>query len=258
MEAPLFDTHCHIDEERFDADRDQVLERMRAAGVLSCVCVGSDMETSRRAIAFAEKTQNVFAAVGIHPHEAKSFKPEDLQTLQGWFVHPKVKALGEIGLDYYYDHSPRDVQREVFSKQLELGYETNMPMILHVRDAHGDVLALLRERNGRLPGGILHCYSGSWESAKEYLKMGFYISLAGPVTFKKAPAQWEVASKVPLDRLLVETDSPYLAPEPLRGRRNEPAYVRHVAERVAQLRNISLEELAAATTSNARTVYGIA
>lgn len=258
MEAPLFDTHCHIDEERFDADRAQVLERMRGAGVMNCVCVGSDMETSRRAMAFAEETEGVFAAVGIHPHEAKFFKPEDLQTLQGWFAHPKVKALGEIGLDYYYDHSPRDVQREVFARQLELGYEADMPVILHVRDAHGDVLDLMRARSGRLPRGILHCYSGSWESAKEYLKMGFYISLAGPVTFKKAPVQWEVAQNVPLDRLLMETDSPYLAPEPMRGRRNEPAFVRHVAEKLAQLRGISLAELAAATTHNARTIYGIA
>lgn len=258
MEAPLFDTHCHIDEERFDSDRSEVLQRMREAGVLNCVCVGSDMETSRRVIAFAENTQNVYAAVGVHPHEAKGFRQEDLQTLQGWFTHPKVKALGEIGLDYYYDHSPRDIQREVFQKQLELGYDAGMPVILHVRDAHGDVTELLRTRQGKLPRGILHCYSGSWESARAYLDMGFYISLAGPVTFKKAPAQWEVAQKVPLDRLLVETDSPYLSPEPVRGRRNEPANVRYVAEKVAQLRGIPFAELAELTTRNARAIYGIA
>ncbi len=257
MEAPLFDTHCHIDEERFDNDRAEVLQRMQEAGVLNCVCVGSDMATSRRVIAFAENTQNVYAAVGIHPHEAKDFKPDDLQTLQGWFAHPKVKALGEIGLDYYYDHSPRDVQREVFQKQLELAYIAGMPVILHVRDAHGDVTELLRARRGKLPRGILHCYSGSWESAKIYLDMGFFISLAGPVTFKKAPAQWEVAQKVPLDRLLVETDSPYLAPEPVRGRRNEPANVRYVAEKVALLRGIPFAELAELTTRNARAIYGI-
>ena len=258
MDTLLFDTHCHIDEERFDDDRDQVLARMREGGVGGCVCVGSDMETSRRAMAFAEKTAGVYAAIGIHPHEAKYFRPEDIATLKSWFSHPKVKALGEIGLDYYYDHSPRDIQRDVCAAQLALGYEENMPVIFHVRDAHGDMLDIMRAQGGKLPGGILHCYSGSWESAKEYLKMGFYISIAGPVTFKKAPSQWEVAQNVPLDRLLVETDSPYLAPEPMRGRRNEPAFVRHVAERIAALRGISAEELAAATTRNAKEIYRIA
>lgn len=257
METSLFDTHCHIDEERFDEDREDVLARMAQAGVIGCVCVGSDMETSRRTIAFAHAKPNVYAAVGIHPHEAKTMKPGDLDQLRAWFADPKVKALGEIGLDYYYDHSPRDVQREVCAAQLNLGYEADMPVILHVRDAHGDMQDLLRARAGKLPRGILHCYSGSWECAKEYLRMGFYISLAGPVTFKKAPIQGEVAQKVPLERLLIETDSPYLAPEPMRGRRNEPAFVRHVAEKIALLRNIPVEELAAATTRNAKEIYGI-
>lgn len=258
MDTLLFDTHCHIDEERFDEDRDQVLQRMCEGGVAGCVCVGSDMETSRRSVAFAEKTDGVYAAVGIHPHEAKFFRPEDLIALKSWFSHPKVVALGEIGLDYYYDHSPRDIQKDVCAAQLALGYEENMPVIFHVRDAHGDMLDIMRAQGGKLPRGILHCYSGSWECAKEYLKMGFYLSVAGPVTFKKAPSQWEVAQKVPLDRLLIETDSPYLAPEPMRGRRNEPAFVRYVAERIAALREISLEELAAATTKNAKDIYGIA
>ncbi len=258
MDTLLFDTHCHIDEERFDSDRDQVLAQMRENGVGYCVCVGSDMETSRRSMAFAQKENGVYAAVGIHPHEAKFFRPEDIQTLKSWFSDPKVVALGEIGLDYYYDHSPRDNQRDVCAAQLTLGYEENMPVIFHVRDAHGDMLDMMRSQGGKLPRGILHCYSGSWESAKEYLKMGFYISIAGPVTFKKAPSQWEVAQNVPLDRLLLETDSPYLAPEPMRGRRNEPAFVRHVAERIAALRNIPLAELAAATTQNAKDIYRIA
>ena len=258
MDMLLFDTHCHIDEERFDQDRDQVLSRMQEYGVGSCVCVGSDMETSRRSVAFAEKTPGIYAAVGIHPHEAKYFKPEDIETLKGWFLRPKVKALGEIGLDYYYDHSPRDIQRDVCAAQLMLGYEADMPVIFHVRDAHGDMLDLMHAQGGKLPKGILHCYSGSWECAREYLKMGFYLSIAGPVTFKKAPSQWEVAQNVPLDRLLIETDSPYLAPEPMRGRRNEPAFVRYVAEKIAALRGISFAELAAATTQNAKDIYRIA
>jgi TatD DNase family protein len=258
MDTLLFDTHCHIDEDRFDEDRYQVLQRMRENGVGSCVCVGSDMETSRRSMTFAEKTPDVYAAVGIHPHEAKYYKPENIETLKGWLLNPKVKALGEIGLDYYYDHSPRDVQRDVCAAQITLGYEENMPVIFHVRDAHGDMLDIMHAQRGKLPRGILHCYSGSWECAKEYLKMGFYLSIAGPVTFKKAPIQWEVAQNVPLDRLLIETDSPYLAPEPMRGRRNEPAFVRYVAEKIAALRNIGLEELAAATTQNAKDIYRIA
>ncbi len=257
METLLFDTHCHIDEERFDVDRDQMLIRMRENGVGYCVCVGSDMETSRRSMAFAQNAPGVYAAVGIHPHEAKYFKPDDILTLKSWFSHSKVVALGEIGLDYYYDHSPRDIQREACAAQLALGYKENMPVIFHVRDAHGDMLDIMRAQGGKLPRGILHCYSGSWESAKEYLKMGFYLSIAGPVTFKKAPSQWEVAQNVPLERLLIETDSPYLAPEPMRGRRNEPAFVLHVAEKIAALRNISLQELAAATTKNAKDLYRI-
>ena len=257
MEKILFDTHCHIDEDRFDQDRSQVLERMVQAGVGYCVCVGSDMDSSRRSMTFAQQMPNVYAAVGIHPHEAKYFKQDDLVTLRSWFRNPKVVALGEIGLDYYYDHSPREAQKEACLMQMALGYEMNMPVIYHVRDAHGDMLDLMKSQRGKLPGGILHCYSGSWETAKEYLRLGYYISIAGPVTFKKAPSQWEVAQNVPLDRLLVETDSPYLSPEPMRGRRNEPAYVRHVAEKIASLRGIPLEELAIATTLNAKAVYGL-
>ena len=257
MNALLFDTHCHIDEERFDADREDVLVRMKEAGVGHLVCVGSDMETSARAIAFAQRTDGVYAAVGIHPHEAKFYKPEDLQTLRNWLNQPKVVALGEMGLDYYYDHSPRDIQREACAAQMELAHALGAPAIFHVRDAHSDMLDIMKAHRAKLPGGILHCFSGSWETAREYLKLGFYISIAGPVTFKKAPSQWEVAQNVPLDRLLIETDSPYLSPEPMRGRRNEPAYVRHVALKIAELRGVSLGELTEATTQNAKTVYGI-
>ncbi len=256
--AVLFDTHCHIDEERFEEDREQVLFRMRERGVLSCVCVGSDMATSRRCMDFAQETEGVYAAVGIHPHEAKQFVPEDLDTLKEWLTMPKVVALGEIGLDYYYDHSPREVQREVCQAQISLGFAVDKPVIFHVRDAHGDMLDLLRSQAGKLPRGILHCFSGSWEIAKAYLAMGFYISLAGPVTFKKAPNLWEVAQKTPLNRLLIETDSPYLSPEPMRGRRNEPAFVAYVAEKIAALREMSFEDVTRITTDNARKIYGIA
>ncbi|MBQ8537010.1 MAG: TatD family hydrolase [Clostridia bacterium] len=252
----LFDTHCHIDDPRFDEDRQETLARMAEHGVHQAVIVGSDMPSSKSAVDFAKAHDGFYAAVGVHPHEAKTFKMADLETIGQWFKNePKVVALGEIGLDYYYDLSPREVQREVFMTQLDWAYENDKPVIFHIRDAHGDILDLLRSRKGKLPSGIIHCFSGSWECAKEYLKMGFYISFAGPLTFKKAPNLWETAQKAPLDRLLVETDSPYLTPVPFRGKRNEPAYVRFVAEKLAELRGLKTEEVAHITTQNACRVY---
>ncbi len=253
----LFDTHCHIDDERFDEDRSEALARMAEAGVRNAVIVGSDMPSSANAITFAKAHPAFYAGVGIHPHEAKHFKQEDIEILRLWLREKKVVALGEIGLDYYYDHSPREVQRYVCMAQIQLAYEEKMPVIFHVRDAHGDMLDMFKNRKESLPEGIIHCFSGSWESAKEYLRLGFYISFAGPVTFKKAPNLWETATNMPIDRLLIETDSPYMAPEPKRGRRNEPAFVAYVAQKIAALRNMDVEELAAITTENAKRIYHI-
>lgn len=253
----LFDSHCHLDDERFDEDRDDVLGRMREFGVTRCTLIGSDMPTSRRAADFAQAHEGCYAAVGIHPHDAKTYQTGDLDLLARWVQEEKVQAIGEIGLDFYYDNSPRDVQREVCELQIDLAYQLGVPAVFHVRDAHGEMLDILRAHTGRLPGGVIHCFSGSWEVAKEYLRMGFYISFAGPVTFKKAPKLQECAINVPQDRLLIETDSPYLAPEPVRGRRNEPANVRHVCEKIAALRGETVEEVAAYTTRNAMAMYGI-
>ena len=253
----LFDSHCHVDEPKFDSDRDEALLRMRERGVTRYAVIGSDMASSRHAADFAKAHEGCYAAVGIHPHEAKTMKDGDLDLLAAWLREEKVVALGEIGLDYYYDLSPREVQQEVCLKQLELARAMDMPVCFHVRDAHQDMLDLLKAHRSLLTGGIIHCFSGSWEIAKEYLKLGYYISFAGPVTFKKAPKLQEAAVNVPRDRLLVETDSPYLAPEPVRGRRNEPANVYYVAEKIAALRGESLEELAAYTTENALRVYRI-
>ena len=253
----LFDSHCHVDESKFDGDRDAVHLRMREAGVTRYAVIGSDMASSRHAADYAAAHEGCWAAVGIHPHEASGYREGDLDLLTQWVKDEKVVAIGEIGLDYYYDHSPRDVQRHVCELQMELAYQLDMPVAYHVRDAHQDMLDLMKQRKGRLSGGIIHCFSGSWEIAKEYLKLGYYISFAGPVTFKKAPKLQEAAVNVPLDRLLIETDSPYLAPEPVRGRRNEPTNVRYVAEKIAALRNMTLEELAAATTENALRIYRI-
>lgn len=252
----LVDSHAHVDDERFDADRDAVLERATLAGIELIVNIGADMASSARSIALAEKYSQIYAAVGMHPHDAKDMQEQDYSQLLRWASHPKVVAIGEIGLDYHYDLSPRPVQKEVFLRQLDIARQTGKPFIIHEREAHADTFEIVRTVAQGLEG-VFHCFSGSVETAREYLKLGFYISVAGPVTFPKSAKTKEVATYVPLDRLLVETDSPYLTPQAFRGRRNEPAHVRLVAEEIAALRNLSLTELALATTQNARRLFGI-
>lgn len=256
-EIVLFDSHCHVDGDRFDGDRELVHQRMLEKGVTRYAVIGSDMPSSRQCADYAAVHDGCYAAVGIHPHDAKTWQDTDADLLSQWVKEEKVVAIGEIGLDYYYDLSPRDVQMAVCEKQMELAYRLDMPVVYHVRDAHQDMIDLMKSRKDKLSGGIIHCFSGSWEIAKEYLKMGFYISFAGPVTFKKAPKLQEAAMNVPLDRILVETDSPYLTPEPYRGRRNEPGHVYYVAEKIAALRSMDLAEFALQTTRNAMEVYRI-
>ena len=250
-----FDSHCHVDEEKFDEDREEVLLRMREAGVTRYAVVGSDRATSLRAAEFAAAHAGAVAVAGTHPHEAKDFQDADAELYRELFREGRVRAIGEIGLDYYYDLSPRECQREVCRKQMELAWEIGAPVVFHIRDAHGDMLDLMREMKSRLTPGIIHCFSGSPEMAREYLRLGYMISFAGPVTFKKAPKLQEAACLVPKDRLLIETDSPYLAPEPRRGRRNEPANVRYVGLKIAELRGEDPEETAAYTTANALSLY---
>ena len=253
----LFDSHCHLESENFQNDLPQVMQRMAQAGVRRCVLAGSDLETSRRIVTLARKHEGVYGAVGVHPHEAKTWTDETEAELEQMLAQPRVVAVGEIGLDYFYDLSPREKQREVLIRQLALARRLNVPAVFHVRDAHGDMLELLRQRRGELPAGVMHCYSGSVESAKEYLDLGFYLSFAGPVTFKNAHKLQEAARFCPADRLLVETDSPYLAPEPVRGRRNDPRNVAHVARRVAELRGTDYEALCALTRRNGMRLFGI-
>ena len=253
----LFDSHCHLDDERFDADRAETIDRVQAGGVQRCVCVGSDLPSSKRCIALADAYDFIYAAAGVHPHEAKDAPADYLDRLKALLAHPKVVALGEIGLDYYYDLSPRDTQRRVMEEQIDLALETDMPVIFHIRDAHGEMLERLKARGGRLPAGVIHCCSASAEMVREYLKMGFYISFAGPITFKNAAAPVAASREVPLDRLLIETDSPYLAPVPLRGRRNEPANVRYILEKQAEIHGVAPEELAEITFRNACALYRI-
>ena len=252
----IFDTHCHLDDDKFREDVEDVYQRMLQAGVRRCVCVGSDLESSARCMELAAAHEGVYAAVGLHPNEAMDAPEGYLDRLRDMLAEPKVVALGEIGLDYYYDHLPRDRQKEIMNAQIDLALETDKPVIFHVRDAHGDLIECFRRRD-QLPRGIIHCFSGSAETAREYVKMGFYISFAGPLTFKNAPHLWAAALETPQDRLLVETDSPYLAPVPLRGKRNEPANVALTLKKLAELRELPEEEMARITWENACRIYGI-
>jgi len=250
----LIDTHAHLDLAEFDRDRPAVLERAWANGVDYIINIGFDLASSRRSIALAAQQPRIFAAVGVHPHDAAKADNSTWAALPDLATAPKVMAVGEIGLDYYRDLSPRPVQQAAFRRQIRMARELNLPIIVHNRDAHADTLRILKDE--KAGEGVLHCFSGSWEIARECLELGFYISIAGPVTFTNAPKLQEVAQKVPLDRLLVETDCPYLAPVPHRGKRNESAYVRLVAEKIADLRGLPLAELAAATSANARRLFG--
>ena len=256
-ELQLFDTHAHLYDPRFDADRDAVLQRMKETGVARCVVVGATMETSRAARDLAEQHDFLSFAAGIHPHDAKDWREESAGELAELLAHPKAVALGEIGLDFHYDHSPREKQREVFDRQIFEGHRAGKPIILHVREAYNDTLDILRAARGHLPPFLVHCFSGSWETAKICLDMGAMVSIAGPVTFKNANKLLDVARHTPLDRLMVETDCPYLAPDPFRGKRNEPSYVRIVAEKIAEIRGISARELAEATYKNGMRFFGL-
>ncbi|NLI12526.1 TatD family hydrolase [Pelotomaculum propionicicum] len=254
----LFDTHAHLDDEAYDQDRDEMIQRARQAGVKHIVNVGFNFESAYSSIKLAEKYDLIYAAVGFHPHNATEAATGYLQELEELAAHPKVVALGEMGLDYYRDLSPRPVQQRVFREQLSLAKKVGKPVIIHDREAHGDLMDILRQEGLGSAGGVMHCYSGSWEMARECLAMGFYISIAGPVTFPKAPRLKDVAARVPADRLLVETDAPYLTPVPHRGKRNEPAYVFYTAEEVAGLRGMETEDLAQMCAENGRRLFRIA
>jgi len=253
----FFDTHAHLDDPRFAEDQEQVIENALANHVRRIVNIGCSRESALNTLELVEKYDWIYGTVGLHPHDAKEMTDELLQELRQWAAHPKIVAVGEIGLDYYYDLSPREVQKEVFRQQIRLALELNLPITIHNRDAHQDVFDILTEENGWSTGGIFHCYSGSAEMAREIVKRGFYISFSGSVTFKNANKLVKAAKAVPLDRLLIETDCPYLAPVPLRGKRNEPAYVVKTAEFLADLHGVSLEEMARITWENGHRVYRI-
>ncbi len=251
----FFDTHAHLNDERFDNDRNAVIQSLRENSVGFYCEIAYDMPSSFAAYDLAQQYDFIYAAVGVHPHDAKDMTEEDLTKLINLLGKNKVVALGEIGLDYYYDNSERDVQKYWFARQLTLAKELDVPVVIHTRDATEDTINLLKQHgNG---DGIIHCYSGSRESAKILLDMGYYISFAGPVTFKNANTALEVIKYVPEDRILIETDSPYLAPVPYRGKRNCPVYVAEVAKKIAEVRGKTLEEITQITTANAKKVYRI-
>lgn len=258
----LFDTHCHIADPAFDADRQEVIGRFLDAGVRRALVVADPCEETpnqEKVFDLVRQYDFLYAAIGVHPHNACRYGAQAEQTLQKYVQDPRCRLWGEIGLDYHYDLSPRADQRRVFDRQLDLAYERGLPVQLHIREAHGDCMDMLRARAaaGRMPGGIMHCYTGSWEAAKIYLDLGLYISLSGAVTFKNAPKLSEVAANVPGDRLLIETDCPYMAPVPLRGRRNEPSFLTHTLSRVAQLRGESPDQTARQLWQNACAALGL-
>lgn len=253
----LFDTHVHLNARQFIDDREAVIERAFAAGVKYMVVVGFDRETIPLAIEIAEQYETIYAAVGWHPVDAIECTQADLDWIETLAAHPKVVAIGEMGLDYHWDKSPKAIQKEVFRKQIDLAKRVCLPIIIHNREATSDIIEILEEENAAEVGGIMHCYNDSVDYIDRCLAMNFYISLGGPVTFKNATDPKEVAVEVPLERLLIETDAPFLTPHPYRGKRNEPAYVALIAEQIATLRNISLEELNKATTKNAFDVFKI-
>ena len=252
----LVDSHAHVDMSEFDSDRAEMLARAQAAGLRGILAIGGAPGALASAIPLAERYEWIYAAAGIHPHEARLATPEHYDELAKLTKHPKFLAWGEIGLDYHYDHSPRDVQRRVFVEQLELARVSARPTIIHCREAWTDCLVLLEKhwRSSGL-GGIFHCFGGTLEDARRGMEMGFLISFAGNVTYPKAQNLRDAAARLPLESLLIETDSPFLAPQPFRGRRNEPAFVAEVARTLAPVRNLAPHELAAATAANFRRFF---
>jgi len=253
----LFDSHSHVDSKKFDGDREAVIERARNNDISYILNPGADYESSVAAVKLAETHDFMYAAVGIHPHDASSMDDMMLSLIKSMARKKKVVAIGEIGLDYHYDFSPRDVQQHWFREQLKMAKALKMPVIIHDREANNDCLEILKAVGSFETGVLMHCYSGSKELARQYVKLGAYISIAGPVTFKNARKTVEVVSEVPLDRLMIETDAPYLTPVPFRGKRNEPMHVRHVAEKIAEIRGISFEEVAKQTLENAKRFFSI-
>ena len=257
MHLELTDTHAHLDFPEFSEGLPLFLDRARQAGVSRIITIGISIETSREAAALAVQNGSIYAAAGIHPHEALHLDPGTVESLGGIARQERVVAVGEIGLDYYRDRQPRDIQKECMRQQIEVACRLGKPAVFHIREAYEDFLRIIPDYSGRLSGAVMHCFSGDWEVAKRCLDLGFYLSVPGTVTFSKAETIQDVVRRAPADRLLLETDAPFLAPIPYRGKTNEPAFVFYTARKVAELRRERLEAVAATTTANALAIFRI-
>ncbi len=257
----LIDSHVHLDDTRYDPDRADMFTRAHEAGVEAFITIGCDLISSRAAVELADRHPNVYATVGVHPHEVKHIEDSWYQELRDLAQHPKVVGYGEIGLDFHYDHSPRDTQRQCFREQIQLAKELELPIVIHTREAQDDTITILREEHAAEVGGVFHCFSGDTWLAKDALDLGFYISFSGIITFKSATMLREIAQTVPDNRILIETDAPYLTPVPFRGKRNESAYVKTVAEKIAEIKEgatpSAYERIANMTTANAKTLFNL-
>lgn len=253
----IFDTHAHYDDERFDEDRDSLLKQLHQEGISYILNASASPESLEATMELAEKYPFVYAALGIHPHDAEKMNEDIMNKIRTLSKNDKVVAIGEIGLDYYYDNSPRDIQRYWFERQIELARELRLPIIIHDRDAHEDTVNILKKTDVKQVGGIFHCFSGSAQMAMEMLKLNLYIAVGGAVTFKNARKTVEVVKAVPLEKLLVETDCPYLSPEPHRGKRNNSGYLVHIIRKIAEIKEISESEVAGITLMNAKKVFGL-
>lgn len=251
----MIDSHSHIYGPRYAEDQADVISRAVEAGVVQLLQVGCNLEESQQVVALAEKHPGIYASVGVHPHDADTVTPEVLDALEVLAKHPKVLSWGEMGLDFYYDNSPRDIQKEAFRAQLQRVAHLDLPVVIHTRDAEPETLEILRETPPP-KGGHVHCFTGTADMAQELLKMGFHIGFTGIITFGSAKELRDVVAQVPLERILIETDSPYLSPKPHRGKRNEPAFVVHVANMIAQIHHLSPEEVIAQTSENFYQLYG--
>ena len=258
-QSKLIDTHAHLDDPKFDNDREETIKRAQDVGLEYIITVGTweKIKGLRHITGLVDKYPTVYAALGVHPHDAKNANDDAFDEIKKLSAHPKVIAIGETGLDYYYEHTPQDIQKSVFRKHIQIARELNLPLTIHTREAQNDTLDILAEEGVRDIGGVLHCFSGSYEMARKCLDMGLYLSFTGVITFPKATNIHEIVKKIPIEKMLVETDCPYLAPEPHRGKRNEPAFVMETAKRIAEIKGVSVDDVARITTLNAKELFGI-
>lgn len=253
----LFDTHCHVNDEAYAADQHDMLQRAFDAGVEYMMCPGTDIPTSASAVALTHQYPQIYAAVGIHPEEAAKATPESFDQIRTWVqTEPKVVAIGEVGMDYHWPEPSHDIQKDVFIEQVKMAVELDVPIDIHDREAHGDTMDILR-KYGKGIRGVFHCYSGSLEMAEDLIKMGFYIGFTGTMVFPKSKKLKRIVSELPMDRILIETDCPYLTPPPFRGKRNEPAYVQYMAAEIARLRDMDVADVQRQTLENGKRIFGI-